>query len=262
MSRNRPRSRRQLLSLLAEGVFHKFPELKVVLLESGFTWLPHLMWRTNKTWRGVRPEVPWIDRPPADVIREQVRVTLQPVDAPAGEPRHYCAPLEHIGTDRMLLFSTDYPHWHFDGDDVLPDGLSDETIRRLTIDNPLETYPRLRERGAIGDNASGKRGDGPMNIPVRADERRPSGSPSSTATSIRRFAPPRTCIPFLPERWREHMATFGEHLRNGLSGQLPFPRMTAAGMRVDAFPEQGPPGSDLALMRRQHLDANGVESAC
>src|SRR5262245_5073962 len=31
------------------------------------------------------------------------------------------------------------------------------------------------------------------------------------------------------------------------------------GMRIDAFPEQGPPGSDLALMRAQHLDANGVE---
>ena len=30
-------------------------------------------------------------------------------------------------------------------------------------------------------------------------------------------------------------------------------------MRVDAFPEDGPPGSDLELMRRQHLDANGVE---
>ena len=35
--------------------------------------------------------------------------------------------LEHIGSDDMLLFSTDYPHWHFDGEDVLPDGLSDET---------------------------------------------------------------------------------------------------------------------------------------
>ncbi len=35
--------------------------------------------------------------------------------------------------------------------------------------------------------------------------------------------------------------------------------MTAAGLRVDAFPEDGPPGSDLDLMRRQHLDANGVE---
>jgi len=73
------------------------------------------------------------------------------------------------------------------------------------------------------------------------------------------FRTPKDLHPFLPERWREHMATFGEHLRHGLSGQLPYPRMTAAGMRGDAFPEEGPPGSDLALMRSQHLDANGVE---
>ena len=53
----------------------------------------------------------------------------------------------------MLLFSTDYPHWQFDGDNVLPDGLPDETVRRMLIDNPLETYPRLREGAEIGDNA-------------------------------------------------------------------------------------------------------------
>jgi predicted TIM-barrel fold metal-dependent hydrolase len=73
------------------------------------------------------------------------------------------------------------------------------------------------------------------------------------------FRRPSDLHPFLPARWREHMTTFGEHLRQGLSGQLAWPRMMAAGMRVDAFPEEGPPGSDLALMRRQHLDANGVE---
>jgi predicted TIM-barrel fold metal-dependent hydrolase len=54
----------------------------------------------------------------------------------------------------MLLFSTDYPHWHFDGDDVLPDGLSSDAVRRILIDNPLETYPRLREGEQIGDNGA------------------------------------------------------------------------------------------------------------
>ncbi len=145
----------QVLSLLSEGVFQKFSRLKIVLIESGLTWLPHLMWRANKTWRGVRPEVPWIDRPPADVIREHVRVTLQPVDVPAGEAQILARTLEHIGSDRMLLFSTDYPHWHFDGEDVLPDGLSQETIRLLAIDNALDTFPRLREGAQMSDNASG-----------------------------------------------------------------------------------------------------------
>ncbi|MEN3382462.1 MAG: hypothetical protein V7608_2506, partial [Hyphomicrobiales bacterium] len=34
------------------------------------------------------------------------------------------------------------------------DGLSDETLRRLLIDNPLDTYPRLREAVHLGDNAA------------------------------------------------------------------------------------------------------------
>jgi hypothetical protein len=44
-----------------------------------------------------------------------------------------------------LLFSTDYPHWHFDGDDVIPDGFSPELIRKIAIDNPYATYRRLQK---------------------------------------------------------------------------------------------------------------------
>jgi predicted TIM-barrel fold metal-dependent hydrolase len=135
----------QLLSLLAEGVFQNFPNLKFVLIESGFTWLPTLLWRTSKTWRGVRPEVPWIDRMPVEIFRDHVRMTLQPIDAPRGDTGKLIRTLDHIGSDRMLLFSTDYPHWHFDGEDVLPDGLTDDILRKLLIDNPLDTYPRLRD---------------------------------------------------------------------------------------------------------------------
>jgi hypothetical protein len=149
----------QLLSFVSEGVFQKFPALKVVLLESGVTWLPTLLWRTNKTWRGVRPEVPWIDRPPAEIVRVHVRLTLQPVDVPRADPGVLARVLAHAGCEHMLLFSTDYPHWHFDGEDVLPDGLSEDVVRKLLVDNPLETYPRLRqetvaERGVLRDNAA------------------------------------------------------------------------------------------------------------
>jgi predicted TIM-barrel fold metal-dependent hydrolase len=144
----------QLVGFLTEGVFQQFPKLKLVLIESGFTWLPPLLWRTGKLWRGVRPEVPWIDREPAEIIREHVRLTLQPVDAPSGDPKVLTRTLEQIGSAEMLLFSTDYPHWQFDGDDVLPAGLPTEVIRRILIDNPLETYPRLREGAGSGDNAA------------------------------------------------------------------------------------------------------------
>jgi hypothetical protein len=140
----------QIMSLLAEGVFNRFPTLTFVFTETGFTWLPTLLWRSNKSWRGVRAEVPWLDRAPADIVRDRVRFTLQPVDAPDREA--LARTLEHIGSDRFLLFSTDYPHWQFEGEESLPDGLSDDTLRRILIDNPLEAYPRLKETASIGDN--------------------------------------------------------------------------------------------------------------
>jgi uncharacterized protein len=134
----------QLLSLITEGVFTRFPGLTVVMAESGFTWLPQFMWRAVKTWRAMRAEIPWVDRAPSEIIRDHVRFTLQPADAPPS-PDIMGRTIDQIGSDRCLLFSTDYPHHHFDGQDALPAGLSAEMIRKLLIDNPLETYPRLRE---------------------------------------------------------------------------------------------------------------------
>ncbi|WP_342360764.1 amidohydrolase family protein [Terrarubrum flagellatum] len=133
-----------LTSLICEGVFDKFPQLKVVLTESGFTWLPSLVWRLTKFWKGLRHETPWVDRPPYEIVRDQVRLTLQPVDAPP-DAQAFEKLMEHMGSDRLLLYSTDYPHWQFDGVNALPDGLSPPLIRRMMVDNPLETHPRLRE---------------------------------------------------------------------------------------------------------------------
>jgi uncharacterized protein len=134
----------QLTSLICEGVFNKFPDLKVVLLESGFTWLPAHLWRLTKYWRGLRMEIPWVDRSPADIVRTNVRLSLQPVDAPPS-PDSFGRLLDHMRSDELLLFSTDYPHWQFDGDAALPDGLSPDLVRKIMIDNPRNTYARLSD---------------------------------------------------------------------------------------------------------------------
>ena len=133
----------QVMSLVAEGVFQKFPGLKFVLMESGVTWLPAGLWRFNKTWRGVRSEIPWVKRVPGDIVRENIRLTIQPFDAPdgAGRLERWC---EQMKSDRMLLFSTDFPHWHFEGKDALPVPASSPLARRMLFDNPIETYPRLQ----------------------------------------------------------------------------------------------------------------------
>ncbi len=136
----------QLGSLIAEGVFTKFPELKVVLVESGVTWLPSFLWRFSKFWRGVRAEVPWVDRPPAEIVRDHVRLTVQPFDAPAA-PEVVERLIDHLESDAILLYASDFPHWQFDGDDVLPPGLSAGLRQKILVDNPRATYGRMQEDG-------------------------------------------------------------------------------------------------------------------
>ncbi|HVY14756.1 MAG TPA: amidohydrolase family protein [Rhodopila sp.] len=133
-----------LNSMITEGVFVKFPALKVVLIESGVTWLPASLWRLDKTWRGVRAETPWLEEQPAHTVRRNVRLTLQPFDAPPTAAQVQKV-LEQLNSEEMLMFSSDYPHWHYDGDDAIPDGMPDDLIRKICIDNPLNTYPRLKE---------------------------------------------------------------------------------------------------------------------
>jgi uncharacterized protein len=134
----------QLTSLLCEGVFSKFPSLRVVLLESGFTWLPAYLWRMTKYWRGLRTEIPWVDGSPTEIVRDNVRLTLQPVDAPP-RAEQFERLMDHMGSDAILLFSTDYPHWQFDGDAALPEGLPPALVRKIMVDNPRASYPRLTE---------------------------------------------------------------------------------------------------------------------
>jgi predicted TIM-barrel fold metal-dependent hydrolase len=134
----------QLTSLICEGVFSRYPNLTVVLLESGFTWLPAHLWRLSKYWRGLRMEIPWVDRSPFDIVRSHVRLSLQPVDAPP-DGAALERLMDHMQCDELLLFSTDYPHWQFDGTAALPDALSPNLARKIMIDNPRATYARLRE---------------------------------------------------------------------------------------------------------------------
>ena len=47
-----------LTSLIFEGVFERFPTLKVVLVEAGFAWAPAHAWRMDRQFAKLRREVP------------------------------------------------------------------------------------------------------------------------------------------------------------------------------------------------------------
>lgn len=132
----------QVASFVAEGVFGKYPDFKVVLIESGVTWLPSLMWRMSKDWRGVRVEVPWVKVAPAEIIDKHIRMTSQPFDGPA-DPEEAERLLEHLGNDEMLLYSSDFPHRHKGALENWPANLPARLARKAARENVLSTYARM-----------------------------------------------------------------------------------------------------------------------
>jgi len=128
-----------LVSLVFEGVFERFPGLKIVLIEGGFSWAPALCWRMDKHWERLRQETPQLKRPPSDYVRTHCWFTTQPIEEPEN-PQHLAEIIDWIGWDRVM-FSTDYPHWDFDDPQhVIKFQLSDEQKRVLLRDNAKALY--------------------------------------------------------------------------------------------------------------------------
>jgi uncharacterized protein len=128
-----------LSSMVVEGIFDRFPGLKVIMVEAGFAWAPSLAWRLDKVWKTLRAETPHLKRAPSEVLHSQVWWTTQPMEEP--EPReHLLDTIGWIGWDR-LLFATDYPHWDYDDPaHALPLRISETQRQDFFLGNARAVY--------------------------------------------------------------------------------------------------------------------------
>lgn len=131
----------QLTSIVSEGVFDRWPSLRVALVEAGWTWLPPHMWRFDKEWKNLRRLVPWVKRPPSEYIREHVRLTVQPLDGPADDPRQLLQVVDQLGSEDMLLYASHYPRVHAaDPEQALLRHLPDSLARKIRSENARALY--------------------------------------------------------------------------------------------------------------------------
>jgi predicted TIM-barrel fold metal-dependent hydrolase len=139
MTEHATSSQALVTSMIMEGVFERYRDLKVVLIESGFGWLPALGWRLDKHWKRLKDEVPHLTRAPSEYIREHFWVSTQPMEE-AEDPDHLIDVMGWIGFDR-ILFASDYPHWDFDDPFVaLPPSLDEAQRRRIFSENARGVY--------------------------------------------------------------------------------------------------------------------------
>jgi predicted TIM-barrel fold metal-dependent hydrolase len=128
-----------IISLVMSGIFAELPDLKVVVSEGGWTWLPALMWRMDQEWRAFQREVPWVQEPPSHYVRKHFRFTTQPFDAPPAE-KQMDQLMEQLGSDKLLMFGSDYPHKYLHSNDELLARLAPHQADRVRWQNAVECY--------------------------------------------------------------------------------------------------------------------------
>jgi predicted TIM-barrel fold metal-dependent hydrolase len=125
-------------SFAGGGVLHRFPDLRVGLLEGNCGWAPWLLQRLDEHWEWVgAADAPELDRPPSDYFRKNCFLSVEADETTA---KYY---VDAFGDDN-LVFSTDYPH----GDSKFPHAvesffelpLAEETKRKVLWDNLARLY--------------------------------------------------------------------------------------------------------------------------
>jgi uncharacterized protein len=129
-----------IANMILEGVFAKFPKLKVVVVEGGLAWVSGLGSHLDYYWSRLRQEVPYLKVPPSEYLKNNIWFTTQPMDEPENR-LDMVDVFESVGWDR-LLFSSDYPHW--DGDDpnfAFPATLPKDKLHAILFENARHVYP-------------------------------------------------------------------------------------------------------------------------
>jgi predicted TIM-barrel fold metal-dependent hydrolase len=128
----------QLGNLVAEGTFQRYPELRVAMLECGFAWVPMWMWDQDRNWKALHREIPWVRERPFELVRRHVRFSTSPLEVPSADA---LAPVVGwLGSDELLMFATDYPHWHGDDLAVLLGALPEALQPKVMSENARQWY--------------------------------------------------------------------------------------------------------------------------
>jgi hypothetical protein len=128
----------QIVSIVAEGLFAAVPELRISLTDCGFSWLPGLIWRLDKDWKGLRRDVPWVRSAPSGAIRERVRVAVQPLED--ASPSELARVIEWLGSDDMVVYGSGYPRATGEGISRLLEGLTEPGRNKVMYETARSHY--------------------------------------------------------------------------------------------------------------------------
>tara|TARA_Y100000739_G_C20456983_1_gene394986 strand:- start:327 stop:794 length:468 start_codon:yes stop_codon:yes gene_type:complete len=127
--------RHQFTTMFDYGVFDKFPDLKVLVLESGGGWIGYWLDRIDAVYAHtfVGTRVP-LEMKPSEYFMRQVWISCDP------DERTIPSLAERFGYDRFM-WASDFPHA-----DHTPEYVHD-------LNQLVDMFPEEHRRAFIGDNA-------------------------------------------------------------------------------------------------------------
>jgi predicted TIM-barrel fold metal-dependent hydrolase len=126
-------------SLVSEGCFERTPDLRVAVLECGFTWLPFLLWRFDKDWKGIWREVPWVKERPSSYVLRSMRFSTAPAQLPE-DPAVLARISDLMPVGDLLLYASDHPHRHGGGIEPLLDIVGEDAREAILSGNATKLY--------------------------------------------------------------------------------------------------------------------------
>jgi len=127
------------VSLIAEGVFEKFPRLKFLFDEVDQFWAVGLMWHMDADWKSLREQTPWVKRLPSEYFVDHIRIGSQPMLEPDTDEQFWMM-LDAMHAERTLVYSSDWPHWDWDDPATTFPKLPERLHRRVFAENAREMF--------------------------------------------------------------------------------------------------------------------------
>lgn len=98
-------------SMVAQGVFERFPGLKVLVMGAGAEWVGPMLARFDFKYDSHGREIPWAPRRPSAYIHESVRFTTHPLDVNVASAELVKLLRTVEGIEDLLIYGSGYPNW-------------------------------------------------------------------------------------------------------------------------------------------------------
>jgi len=128
------------INLIINGIPERFPNLKIVMIEAGLTWIPFIMGRLDSEYLYRPSEAPLLKKKPSEYMRN-FYFTSQPIEI-LGDEKFMASLFDYIDAENQLLYASDYPHQDFDLPSRIHDMsfLSEKAKRKILGENALKVF--------------------------------------------------------------------------------------------------------------------------